>query len=358
MPFVFDWATLGTANGSAGITDGANSTTLTVASDPSVFYSGSLGGNLFVSGITEPATSTVTFTTPVKNATFEIYDVDSNGVGYDDQVTILAFDINGDPVDVIFSDLEAYHTQTGNTVEADGETSGGVEGSGAEDTITVSFGGPVATIQVIFDNGSDVANSGAMGFADISGDVVCFAAGTMIETADGLRDVADIAVGDMVQTMDDGLQPVRWVGNRTVPATGRFAPIRIAAGRFGNARDLVLSPQHRVLLAGWQAKLMFGEDQVLVAAKHLLACDGVYRDEGAEVTYYHMLFDAHQIVFAEGAPCESFHPGQYATQQMDPEQSKEIFALFPDLESDAGVHVPAARMSLKAAEGRLLATMV
>ncbi|MEL7026731.1 MAG: hypothetical protein AAGO57_05815, partial [Pseudomonadota bacterium] len=159
MPFVFDWATLGTANGSAGIVDGTKSTTLNVASDPAVFYNGFQGGNLWVSGITSAATSTVTFTTPIKNAAFEIFDVDSNGVSYDDQVTILAFDVNGDPVDVIFSDLEAYHTQTGNTVEADGGTSTGVEGSGAPDSISVAFGGPVATIQVIFDNGSDVANN-------------------------------------------------------------------------------------------------------------------------------------------------------------------------------------------------------
>lgn len=358
MPFVFDWATLGSANGSAGITDGANSTVLSVASDADVFYDGFLGGNLFVSGITDPATSTVTFTTPVKNATFEIYDVDSNGVGYDDQVTILAFDINGDPVDVIFSDLEAYHAETGNTVEAEGGTSGGVEGSGAEDSITVSFGGPVATIQVIFDNGDDVTRSGVMGFADISGDVVCFAAGTLIETARGPVAVEDLAVDDLVRTMDRGLQPVRWIGNRTVPARDKFAPICITEGRIGNARALRLSPQHRVLIRGWQAELLFGEEEVLVAAKHLLPCDGVWRQPGGEVTYYHLLFDRHEVIFAEGAPCESFHPGRYSMDQIDPDQKEELLSLFPELaEIDDKAHA-AARPALKRAEGQLLAALV
>jgi hypothetical protein len=356
MPFVFDWATLGTANGSATITDGANSTVLTVASDADIFYSGFLGGNLFVSGITDPAV--VTFSTPIKNATFEIYDVDSDGVTYDDQVTILAFDVNGDPVDVIFSDLESYHAQTGNTVEAEGGTSGGVDGSGAEDSITVSFGGPVATIQVIFDHGDDIGRTGAIGIADISGDVVCFADGTLIETARGPVPVESLAIDDMICTMDRGLQPVRWIGHRTVPARGKFAPICIAEGRFGNDRDLRLSPQHRVLLRGWQAELLFGEEEVRVAAKHLLRCDGVWRQPGGEVTYYHLLFDQHEVIFAEGAPCESFHPGRYSMDQIDPDQREELLALFPELAEFTDKANIAARPALKRAEGQLLAALV
>ena len=154
------------------------------------------------------------------------------------------------------------------------------------------------------------------------------------------------------------MQPVRWVGSRTVEAAGRFAPVAIAPGVLGNDRPLVLSPQHRVLLAGWQAEMLFGVPEVLVAAKHLVDDARVTRRAGGTITYYHILFDQHEIVFAEGATCESFHPGHVGVTGMEDAQREEIYALFPGLEADVTDYGPLARMGLKKAEGGVLGRMM
>ena len=147
--------------------------------------------------------------------------------------------------------------------------------------------------------------------------VPCFTAGTLIRTARGEVAVEELAIGDMVETRDRGLRPLRWIGQRTVAALGRFAPVVIEAGTFGHHRRLVVSPQHRVLLTHWMAELMFGEDEVLVAAKDLVNDCSVRILEGGEVTYVHLLFDAHEIIFAEGLATESFLPGPMVLNDLE-----------------------------------------
>lgn len=106
----------------------------------------------------------------------------------------------------------------------------------------------------------------------------CFTPGTMIRTPEGLRAVETLQVGDLVETFDHGPQPIRWIGSSDVgpfrmALSPGFRPVRICKGAFGNGRperDLVVSPQHRVLLEGWRAELLYGEVQVLIAAAHLI----------------------------------------------------------------------------------------
>lgn len=184
--------------------------------------------------------------------------------------------------------------------------------------------------------------------------VVCFVAGTRIKTANGEVAVNDLVPGDRVLTLDHGYQPVRWVGCSRRLAVGRLAPVRICAGALGNDRDLLVSPQHRVLLRGWQATLMFGEGEVLVAAKALVNDHSIRVEEGGEVDYFHILFDRHEIVFAEGAACESFHPGQQGWKALDAATRDEILELFPELDRCPDGYGPSARLSLKEYEGRIL----
>jgi Ca2+-binding RTX toxin-like protein len=184
--------------------------------------------------------------------------------------------------------------------------------------------------------------------------VVCFVAGTRIKTAEGEVAVEDLVPGDRVLTMDHGYQTVRWLGCSRRLAVGRLAPVRIRAGALGNDRDLLVSPQHRVLLRGWQATLMFGEAEVLVAAKALVNDDSIRIEEGGVVAYYHILFDQHEIVFAEGTPCESFHPGQQGFRALDAATRDEILELFPELDQCPDGYGPSARLSLKDYEGRIL----
>jgi len=188
--------------------------------------------------------------------------------------------------------------------------------------------------------------------------VVCFVAGTRIKTADGEIAVEDLLPGDRVLTLDNGYQPLRWVGCSRRPAVGRLAPVRICAGALDNDRDLSVSPQHRMLLRGWQANLMFGEAEVLVTAKALVNDRTIRVQEGGEVAYYHILFDRHEIVFAEGAPCESFHPGQQGWKALDAATRDEILCLFPELDSRPDTYGEAARLSLKDFEGRALARAI
>ncbi len=185
--------------------------------------------------------------------------------------------------------------------------------------------------------------------------IICFTPGTNIATPHGARDIADLRVGDKVVTRDHGLQPIRWIQRRTVPAIDRFAPVRIRPGVVtGQERDLIVSPQHRMLFQGYRAELLFGETEVLVAAKHLVDGRLVTQDEGEMVTYIHMMFDEHEVVYAEGAATESFHPGSVGLSAVHDAAREELFHLFPDLRSDVSVYGDTARKCLKRHEADLL----
>ena len=168
----------------------------------------------------------------------------------------------------------------------------------------------------------------------------CFAAGTRIRTAAGEVAVEDLEVGDTVDTRDSGVQPIRWIGRRSLSAADladnpKLRPIRIRAGALGPgqpARDLVVSPQHRILVRSSIAQRMFGTPEVLVAARQLCQIDGIdIANDLTEVTYVHLLFDAHEILFSNGAETESLYTGPEALAAVGPAAREEIFALFPEL---------------------------
>lgn len=189
----------------------------------------------------------------------------------------------------------------------------------------------------------------------------CFTAGTLIETADGPKAVEDLSVGDMVRTQDEGMQPIRWVGSRTLTKNSlafnpRLAPVHIAKGALGNERELVVSPQHRMLVTDWRAAIMFGSHEVLAAAVDMVNGDTIYQaKECGEVTYFHLLFDSHQIIFAEGAPTESYHPCEENHELFSASAQAEIESLFPELAVDPlNGYGPVARRTLKPVEAAAL----
>jgi hypothetical protein len=175
----------------------------------------------------------------------------------------------------------------------------------------------------------------------------CFVAGTLIDTPDGPVAADRLRPGDRVLTLDRGAQRLVWVGRRAVPGTGRFAPVRFAPGTLGNAATLEVSPQHRMLVRGWRAELLFGEPEVLVAAVHLVDGDRITRAPRDTVTYVHLMFDRHEIVMAAGVPSESFNPGA-ALLARDRALRDELAALFPGLpdprQTGAPLHRPARPM--------------
>ncbi|MGJ8610413.1 MAG: Hint domain-containing protein [Octadecabacter sp.] len=192
---------------------------------------------------------------------------------------------------------------------------------------------------------------------------ICFTPGTLIATPQGERDVATLREGDKVFTRDNGIQEIRWAGRRDLgpddmTANAAFQPVLVRAGSLGNGlpeRDLLLSPNHRLLIGGERASLYFGETEVLSAAKYLTNMDGVEQVVTGAVSYIHILFDNHEIVLSNGAWTETFQPGDYSLKGLGVSQRKEVFALFPELTTEQGLaEYDSARRALKRHEARLL----
>lgn len=165
--------------------------------------------------------------------------------------------------------------------------------------------------------------------------LTCFGSGTLIATPDGQRDIEDLDVGDQITTQDNGPQTIRWVGGRTVRCRGPLQPIRVEAHALGLGlphHRLILSRQHRVLVKSRIAERMFGAAEVFVAAHKLVGLPGVTLDaEAAFVTYWHVLCDRHEVIFANGAPTETLFMGAMARRGMSDQAMDEIEALFPNL---------------------------
>ncbi|MCR9112370.1 MAG: Hint domain-containing protein [Rhodobacteraceae bacterium] len=141
-------------------------------------------------------------------------------------------------------------------------------------------------------------------FAEVA--CVSFSRGTHITMASGTQTrIEDLRVGDAVLTRDDGAQKIRWIGHSTVRAVGEFAPIRIRAGTLHNENDLLVSPDHRLFIYQRSDELGAGRHEVLVRARHLVNGDTVVQEGGGFVEYYQVLFDTHQIIYAEGIAAET-----------------------------------------------------
>ncbi|SFX56615.1 Hint domain-containing protein [Paracoccus pantotrophus] len=193
-------------------------------------------------------------------------------------------------------------------------------------------------------------------------EIVCFTRGTLIECAGGLRPVESLRIGDLVRTLDNGLKPLRWIASRRLgrelAATPKLRPIRIRAGALGQgvpSADLLVSPQHRILVRSRVAMRLFGCAEVLVAAKQLLMLEGVDIAQDLEVVeYFHFAFDRHEVVFANGAEAESLYPGAQALKAIGRSAREELFALFPALREPVAPPV-AAREIVSGRQGRRLA---
>lgn len=151
--------------------------------------------------------------------------------------------------------------------------------------------------------GIDTQNPGQK-YAQVA--CVSFTRGTHIALATGeQRLIEDLALGDKVLTRDDGAQAVRWIGQSTVRAVGEFAPICVRAGTLNNENDLILSPDHRLFIYQRTDEVGAGRSELLVKARHLVNGDTVVVQDGGFVDYFQLLFDSHQIIYAEGIAAES-----------------------------------------------------
>lgn len=196
-----------------------------------------------------------------------------------------------------------------------------------------------------------------------TGGVICFTPGTQIETLDGARAVEELREGDWVQTKDDGAQQLAWIGGRRITGARLYAmpelrPVRVRAKAFGTGhpdRDLIVSPQHRFLIGGAPARELFGADEVLVTARDLVNDTSIIVDRTLkELNYIHLMFERHQVVFANGIETESFHPAFTDLDDIAPAQRHRLIEAFPDLASHSEAYGPAARRTLSSAEAAIL----
>lgn len=210
-----------------------------------------------------------------------------------------------------------------------------------------------ATTSIQFNQPSpEQRTDAAVGAGDTG--VACFVEGTRIRAEVGYQLIDTLCEGDLIWTRDNGLQPVRWIGRRTVPGTGQYAPVQIAPDTFGALKPHQISQNHRMLINGWRAQLLFGEDEILVPAKALVDDCAVRICECDQVTYHHLLFDDHQIVSGDGVLSESFFPGDEAMKSVDCGTKREMFALFPELATGVLVQTQTACPVAPASLGPLL----
>lgn len=239
---------------------------------------------------------------------------------------------------------------------------GGETGETTGDTLLLTP--DVSNTDITFTNTDDAAGGLSGNFTMTDGTVVtfseieniiCFTPGTRILTPRGERRIEDLRAGDKVITRDSGPQTIRWIGHRTVEGRDKFAPIAINSNVMeGARRPLLVSPQHRILFTGYRAQLLFGESEVLVAAKHLVDGSDVRVLEREKVTYFHMMLDRHEVVYAEGAATESFHAGDVGLGALSDQSRDDMFRVFPDLRSNVWSYGPTARPCLKKHEAQLL----
>ncbi|WP_299845218.1 Hint domain-containing protein [uncultured Roseovarius sp.] len=198
----------------------------------------------------------------------------------------------------------------------------------------------------------------------MAGGVICFTPGTRIETPQGPRLVEELREGDFVQTKDNGAQEIEWVGSRRMTGARLFAmprlrPVRIRAGALGIDRpdaELLVSPEHRMLIKGDVARSLFNVPEVLVSAKDLINGSTVSVDLAVrEVTYVHLLLPQHQVLWANGIETESFHPASTSLEMLDADDKKRLLELNARLEYEPLAYGCFARRNLSSSEAAILA---
>ncbi len=196
-----------------------------------------------------------------------------------------------------------------------------------------------------------------------TGGVICFTKGTKILTPEGPRLVEDLGEGDKLQTKDNGEQDILWIGQRRMTgarlhAMPHLRPVRIKTGALCEGEpdeDLLVSPDHRLLVKGPAASVLFNTSEVLVAAKDLVNDNNVLIEHGLrEVTYFHMMLDRHQVVWANGVETESFHPANTSLNEIQKDQRDNLYEVMPELEQDPHKYGDYARRNLSPSEAEIL----
>ncbi|MFK7745850.1 MAG: Hint domain-containing protein [Roseobacter sp.] len=241
-------------------------------------------------------------------------------------------------------------------------------GEGGDDNDTLYLGDSGATIAFDPQNSENgvitFSDDTTASFTNIENIVPCFTPGSRVVTPAGLVPVEALNVGDLVNTRDNGVQEIRWIGIKTITpdiqaTCPHLNPVLIRQDSIAPSvpdRDMMVSPQHRMMIENSATLLLLGEEQVLVKAKHLTHKPGIDVVQGDEtLVYIHIMFDHHEIICVDNAWTESFQPGDLIDAD-DSGAFDELLGLFPQLAHGSGREAyRAARLSVKSHEAALVA---
>jgi len=161
---------------------------------------------------------------------------------------------------------------------------------------------------------------------------VAFTRGTLITMGNGVqRPIEDLKIGDKILTRDRGPKQLRWIGRRTVRAIGPFAPVVIPKGTLSNASDMIVSQYQRIFIYQPAPKRLSERAEILVRARDLVDDQNVYVRSGGFVEYFHLVFDQHEIIYAECIPTESMLVDEQALGRMPEEMADEVTRRLPEL---------------------------
>ncbi len=181
-------------------------------------------------------------------------------------------------------------------------------------------------------------------------EIICLTRGTLVETKNGPVAIEKLHPGMRVVTVDGGAADLRLSLSRKITGAAlrcnpKLHPVRIMAGALGEGlprRDLLVSRHHRMLVNSAIAERMFGQREVLVAAIRLTELPGIFVDDNIdEVEYFHLVFDRHEIIIAEGAATESLHAGTEALKALTPQARTELLEVFPEFPCPGSTPDPA-----------------
>ena len=227
---------------------------------------------------------------------------------------------------------------------------GGLDVRGAQVAVITAANG--STYIFLTDGSGSIAVMNALPTGQIALDnvsttapaLVCFLRGALIETPQGPRAIETLQIGDMISTYDGKTLPLRWIGHRRVTAAElllfpELRPVVLPQDMFGPglpARRLKLSASHRLAIGGWETELLFGFDIALMRANHLLAPNTLPGQKAERVNpnrnieYFHLLFDEHTLVLANGLACESFQLGAHGELALDEDDMAVLDAACPN----------------------------
>lgn len=190
-------------------------------------------------------------------------------------------------------------------------------------------------------------------------DVIClsFHRGTRIALASGaLVAIEALTPGTRVLTRDHGPQPIRWIGRTTLRAHGAFAPVVITKGAMENEADLVVGPHHRLFVYRRDHLPDLPRAELLVQAQHLVDDETIYRREGGFAEYFSLVFDNHEILYAEGIPVESLMVNDDSLATLPKDLAADLRRNLPNLRQTPHIGLEPLAEQAKALQKRRILT--